>query len=63
VAALSDRSIWDRIKRRWWGVPISFEAWRASSMSAKLMRAFADRAGMSCVQKELIPWESTGGRY
>jgi SAM-dependent methyltransferase len=60
LAALSERSIWDRVKRRWAGVSISFEAWRASSMSAKLMRLFAERAGMSCVQQELIPWGYNG---
>lgn len=60
AAALSDRSIMERVKRRLSGVPISFEAWRAQSMSAKLMRAFADRAGMSCVQQELIPWGNIG---
>jgi SAM-dependent methyltransferase len=59
LAALSQRSIWERIKRRLAGVP-SFDAWRASSMSAKLMREFTDRAGMSCVQQELIPWGYTG---
>jgi len=25
-------------------------------MSAKLMREFAERVGMSCAQQELIPW-------
>jgi hypothetical protein len=25
-------------------------------MSAKTMRGFVDRAGMSCAQQELVPW-------
>jgi SAM-dependent methyltransferase len=59
VASLPERSIWDRIKRRWARAPISY-AGRAGSMSATLMREFTDRAGMSCVQQELIPWGYTG---
>jgi len=30
--------------------------WRASTMSADKMRAFAADAGMSCMKQEIIPW-------
>ena len=55
----AERSIWDRLKRRWAGIPIDIHG-RAYSMSAKAMREFADRVGMSCAQQELIPWGTTG---
>src|SRR5262249_43782097 len=55
LATLTERSIWDRLKRRWAGVPIN-DSWRAYSMSAKAMREFAERVRMSCAQQELIPW-------
>jgi SAM-dependent methyltransferase len=57
-ASLAKRSIWDKLKRRWAGVPINFAAWRASSMSASAMRSFAERVHMSCAQQELVPWGS-----
>jgi SAM-dependent methyltransferase len=57
------RSIWDKLKRRWAGVHIDFTPWRASSMSARAMREFAERVGMSCVQQELIPWSTMVGLY
>jgi len=49
------RSAWDKIKRRISGLPYH-QHWRATSMSATKMREFADRARMSCVQQELVPW-------
>ena len=55
LATLTERSIWDKLKRRWAGVPIN-DSWRAYSMSAKAMREFAERVRMSCAQQELIPW-------
>lgn len=55
LATLTERSIWDELKRRWTGAPIN-NCWRAYSMSAKAMRKFAERVGMSCVQQELVPW-------
>jgi SAM-dependent methyltransferase len=30
--------------------------WRALSMSAEKMRAFAQGAGMRCIQQEIVPW-------
>ena len=57
LATLSERSIWDKLKHRWTGVPID-DCWRAYSMSAKAMRQFAGCVGMSCVQQELVPWGS-----
>jgi ubiquinone/menaquinone biosynthesis C-methylase UbiE len=56
LAALADRSILDKLKRRWAGVPLDLSHWRAHSMSAKVMRKFAERVGMSCAQQELVPW-------
>lgn len=56
LATLAERSILDKLKRRWAGVPLNLSGWRAPSMSAKAMRKFAERVGMSCVQQELIPW-------
>jgi SAM-dependent methyltransferase len=54
----AERSIWARLKCRWAGIDWAAIAdqWRANSMSAKAMREFAERVGMSCVQQELIPW-------
>ncbi|HKO04467.1 MAG TPA: class I SAM-dependent methyltransferase [Candidatus Acidoferrales bacterium] len=49
------RSVWDKVKRRLSGLPYE-QNWRASSMSAAKMREFAERARMSCVQQELVPW-------
>jgi ubiquinone/menaquinone biosynthesis C-methylase UbiE len=56
LAALAERSIWDKLQRRWRGVPLDLSHWRAYSVSAKSMRRFVERVGMSCVQQELIPW-------
>jgi SAM-dependent methyltransferase len=50
-------SLWNKIKRRISGIPFETH-WRASSMSADKMREFAERSGLSCLQKELIPWGS-----
>jgi SAM-dependent methyltransferase len=36
----------------------NLSGWRAPSMSAKAMRKFAERVGMSCAQQELIPWDT-----
>jgi ubiquinone/menaquinone biosynthesis C-methylase UbiE len=55
LATLSERSVWDKLKRRWLGVPF-YDHSRAYSMSAKAMRQFAERVGMSCAQQELVPW-------
>jgi SAM-dependent methyltransferase len=55
LASLAEHSIWDRLKRRWSGVQ-TLGGWRGYSMSAKAMRQFAERVGMSCAQQELIPW-------
>jgi ubiquinone/menaquinone biosynthesis C-methylase UbiE len=54
----AEHSIWTRLKCRWAGINWAAIAnqWRAYSMSAKAMREFAERVGMSCVQQELIPW-------
>jgi SAM-dependent methyltransferase len=49
------RSVWDKVKRRISGLPYLLN-WRDPSMSAGLMREFAGRAGMSCLQQELVPW-------
>jgi SAM-dependent methyltransferase len=49
------RSPWDKLKRRISGTPYH-QHWRAFSMSAGKMREFTERAGMSCVQQELVPW-------
>jgi SAM-dependent methyltransferase len=55
------RSIWDKLKRRWSGLPVlTSQHWRATSMGASLMRGLASEAGMSCVQQEIVPWGSTG---
>jgi len=32
------------------------QAWRASTMSAAKMRKFAESAGMTCAQQEVVPW-------
>jgi SAM-dependent methyltransferase len=55
AGTLAERSIWDKLQRRWAGVPLDVHG-RAQSMTAKTMRKFAERAGMSCVQQELVPW-------
>jgi len=55
LANSAHRSIWDKLKRRWTGVPVISHD-RAHSMSAEEMRKFAKRAGMSCALQELIPW-------
>ena len=47
------RSLWQKVRRA--GRPYSRE-WRAYSMSAEKMRGFVTRAGMSCIQQELVPW-------
>jgi SAM-dependent methyltransferase len=49
------RTVWDKVKRRISGLPYH-QYWRAMSMSAVRMRKFAELAGMSCVQQELVPW-------
>jgi ubiquinone/menaquinone biosynthesis C-methylase UbiE len=51
LGGLSERSIWDKLKRRWARIPLNLD-WRANSMSAKAMREFAERIGMSCAQQE-----------
>jgi SAM-dependent methyltransferase len=53
--AVRRRSVIDKIKRRLARVPLSYH-WRALSMSAEKMRTFVERAGMMCVQQEIIPW-------
>jgi len=53
------RSLTNEIRRRLLGVPFD-SGWRASSMSAELMRLFCKRNGMSCVQQEIMPWVSSG---
>jgi SAM-dependent methyltransferase len=37
LATLTERSVWEKLKRRWAGIPIN-PSWRAYSMSAKAMR-------------------------
>lgn len=44
------------VRQRLLRLPRMTPHWRAASMSAKKMRAFAQNAGMSCVQQEIIPW-------
>jgi hypothetical protein len=56
LATLARRSIWDKVKRRWAGAPLNLAGWRSPSMSASAMHKFAERAGMSCAQQEIIPW-------
>jgi len=36
--------------------PFANIPWRAPSVSAEKIRTFVERAGMMCVQQELIPW-------
>jgi SAM-dependent methyltransferase len=53
--AVRRRSVVDKVKRRLSRVPLSWHG-RALSMSAEKMRTFVERAGMMCVQQEIIPW-------
>ena len=53
--AVRHRSVLDKVKRRLSSVPLNYH-WRALSMSAEKMRTFVERAGMMCVQQEIIPW-------
>jgi ubiquinone/menaquinone biosynthesis C-methylase UbiE len=46
--------LWNKIKRRL-GIPAPHH-WRARSMSARKMRVFVERSGMSILQQELISW-------
>jgi ubiquinone/menaquinone biosynthesis C-methylase UbiE len=55
------RSIWDKLKRRWTGLPVlTSQHWRATSMSANRMLEFVAGVGMSCIQQEIVPWGSSG---
>src|ERR1035437_4958530 len=51
------------VRRIWWDKAkcrlfrrLYNPGWRASSMSAVKMRKFAECAGMTCVQQEIVPW-------
>jgi ubiquinone/menaquinone biosynthesis C-methylase UbiE len=46
--------VWENARRLILRPP--HQAWRASSMSAKKMREFAESSGMTCAQQEIVPW-------